>query len=92
MSKVYVRYGMIVDKKHEIISFEQSQWSEKNLTFNTQKRKKGKVFIEKDFYRLLNNAFHGKCMENVRNGLGIEFIKKDDYKKTTIQTTFQRNS
>ena len=77
---------MIVDKIHEIISFKQSKWLEKNISSNTQKRNKAKNDFEKDFYKLLNNAFYGKIMENVRNRLRLEFIEKDGYKnnETTI--------
>ena len=48
---------------------------------------------KKDFYRLLNNAFYGKTMENVRNRLKIKFIKKDDYReiiKQQSKLTFNR--
>ena len=38
--------------------------------------------FEKDFYKLLSNAFYGKTMENVRNCLKMKFIKKGDYRKT----------
>ena len=81
MLKFYVRHGMVVDKIHEIISFKQSKWLEKYINFNTQKRNKSKNDFEKDFYKLLNNAFYGKTMENVRNRLGLKFFKKDDYKE-----------
>ena len=76
MLKFYVRHGMVVDKIHEIISFKQSNWLEKNVNFITQKRNKAKNDFEKDFYKLLNNAFYGKTMENVRNRLGLKFKKK----------------
>ena len=81
MLKFYVRHGMVVDKIHEIVSFKQSNWLEKYIKFNTQKRNKAKNDFEKDFYKLLNNAFDGKTMENVRNPLGLKFFKKDEYKK-----------
>ena len=81
MLKFYVRHGMIVDKIHNIISFKQSRWLKKHISFNTQKRNKAKNDFEKDFYKLLNNAFYGKTMENVRNRLKIKFIKKDNYRK-----------
>ena len=78
MLKFYIRQGMIVDKIHNVISFRQSRWLEKYINFNTQKRNKAKNDFEKDFYKLLNNAFYGKTMENVRNRLKIKFIRKDD--------------
>ena len=81
MLKFYIRHGMIIDKVHNIISFRQSRWLEKYISFNTQKRNKAKNDFEKDFYKLLNNAFYGKTMENVRNRLKIKFIKKDDYRE-----------
>ena len=72
MLKFYVRYGSIVKKVHEVISFKQSQWLEKY---------KSKNDFEKDFHKLLNNAFYGTTMENVRNRSKIEFIKKDEGEK-----------
>ena len=83
--KFYIRHGMVVDKIHNIISFKQSRWLEKYINFNTQKRNQAKNDFEKDFYKLLNNAFYGKTMENVRNRLKIKFIKKDDYREIIKQ-------
>ena len=85
MLKFYIRHGMVVDKVHNIISFKQSKWLEKYISFNTQKRNKAKNDFEKVFYKLLNNAFYGKTMENVRNRLKIKFIKKDDDKEIIKQ-------
>ena len=85
MLKFYVRHGMIVEKVHNVISFKQSRWLEKYISFNTQKRNKAKNDFEKDFYKLLNNAFYGKTMENVRNRIKVEFIKKDDTDKIIKQ-------
>ena len=85
MSNNYIRHGMMVDKVHKIISFKQSKWLEKYISFNTQKRDKAKNDFEKDFYKLLNNAFYGKTMENVRNRLKIKFIKKDGHKEIIKQ-------
>ena len=65
--------------------FKQSRWLEKYINFNTLKRNKAKNDFEKDFYKLLNNAFYGKTMENVQNRLKIKFIKKDDYRKIIKQ-------
>ena len=74
MLKFYVRHGMVVDKIHEIISFKQSNWLEKYKNFNTEKRNNAKTDFEKDFYKILNNAFYRKTMENVRNRLGLNLF------------------
>ena len=76
MLKFYVRHGMVVDKIHEIISSKQSTWLEKYINLNTQKQNKAKNDFEKDCFDLLNNAFYGKTMENVRNRLGLKFLEK----------------
>ena len=81
MLKFYVRHGLVVEKIHEIISFKQSKWLENYVNFITQKRNRAKNDFEKDFYQLLNNAFYGKTMENVRNRLRLFFFKEDEYKK-----------
>ena len=81
----YVRHGMEVVKVHTVISFKQSKWLEKYISFNTQKRNKAKNDYERDFNRFLNNALYGKTMGDVRNRLKKEFIKKDDTDKVIKQ-------
>ena len=76
MLKFYVRHGMVVDKVHEVISYKQSEWLEKYINFNTQKRNQAVNEFEKVFYKLLKNAFYGKTLETVRNRVKVEFIKK----------------
>ena len=41
---------MIIEKIHENISFKQSGWLEKFISFNTQKRNRAKNDFEKEFY------------------------------------------
>ena len=85
MLKFYVRRGMIVEKVLSVVSFKQSRWLERYISFNTQKRNKAKNDFQKDFYKLLNIAIFGKTMENVRNGRKVEIIKKVDTKKIIKQ-------
>ena len=85
MLKFYVRHGMIVDKVHDIISFKQSRWLEKHINFNTQKRNQAVNVFEKDFYKILNNAFYGKTTEKAQNRLKIKFVKKDGYREIIKQ-------
>ena len=85
MLKFYIRHGIIVDKVHDVMSFKQSRCLEKYINFNTQKIKQAVNDFEKDFYKLLYDAFYGKTMENVRNRLKIRFVKKDDYREISKQ-------
>ena len=85
MLKFYIRHGMIVEKFHEIISFKQSRWLKSYISFNTKKRNRAKNDFEKDFFKLLVNSAFGKFLENVRNRLGLELIKKDNIQKIIDQ-------
>ena len=71
---------MIAEKVHSVTSLKQSKWLEKYISFNTQKRNQAVNDFE-DFYKLLKNAFYGKTMENVRNRIKVDFIKKKDTDK-----------
>ena len=74
MFKFYTNLGMKVTKIHTIYRFKQLLWLEKYINHNTQKRTKAKTNFEKDLYKLMNNAFFGKTMENVRDRTNLEFI------------------
>ena len=85
MLKFYVRHGMEVVKVHTVISFKQCKWLEKYIGFNTQKRNKAENEFEKDFYKLESNSFYSKTMENDRNRIKVEFIRKGDTDKNMKQ-------
>ena len=74
MFKFYTNLGMKVRKIHMIYGFKQSLWFEKYINHNTQKRTKAKTNFEKDLYKLMNNAFFGKTMENVRERVNIQIL------------------
>ena len=85
MLKFYIKHGMKINQVHSVISFKQSKWLEKYIEFNTQKRNQAVNDFEKDFYKLLNNAFYGKTRENVRNRYKIEFFERDKFDKILKQ-------
>ena len=83
--KFYIRYGMILDKVCEKISIRQSKCLEKCKNFNTQRRNYVDNDFEKDFYKLLNNAFYGKTMEIILNQIRVDIIRKDDKDEKSIK-------
>ena len=65
----YVKLGMIVEEISEILSFDQTNWLEPYIAFNTEKcqeAKKAENTFLSDFFKLKNNAVYGKTMENVQ--------------------------
>ena len=74
MFKFYTKMGMKVTHIHTIYRFKQSPWLAKYIDHNTQKLTRAKTNFEKDLYKLMNNAFFGKTMENVSDCVNLEFI------------------
>ena len=76
--KEYIKLGLKVTKVYRIISFEESNWLKKYIDFNTNQRTKAKSDFEKDLWKLMNNAFYGKTMENIRNRCDIKLLNNEN--------------
>jgi len=72
--KLYLRLGMKLTKTYCILSFDQSEWMEPYIAFNTSKRQEAKTKFDKDFSKLANSATFGKTTENVRNRTNIQLV------------------
>ena len=88
--KEYIKLGMKVNKVHRTISFEESDWLKKYINFNTEQRKNSKSNFEKDLWKLMNNSFYGKTLENIRGRSEIKLTtSKEEAKKYINKPNFK---
>lgn len=66
-----LNYGLIFAKVHQIISFKQEKWLKPYILLNTKLRAGAKNNFEKNLYKLMNNYFYGKTIENKRKHCDI---------------------
>ena len=55
-----LRHGLVLERIHRAIEFNQSDWMEPYIDFNTQLRTLTTNDFEKDFFKLINNSVFGK--------------------------------
>ena len=75
--KQALNHGLKLEKVYSVISFSQSAWLKQYIDRNTEFRMKASNNFEKYYYKLLNNNFYGKTMENVRKQRDIRLVNND---------------
>jgi hypothetical protein len=94
--KQALEHGLVLKKIHCAIKYEQKAWLKPYIEKNTKLRQESISELEKDFFKLMNNAIYGKTIENVLKRQDINFctdkkkalkyIKKTNFKRETIFT------
>ena len=87
----YIKLGLKVTKVHKILTFDEKPFLKEYIDLNTELRKQSKNDLEKDLFKLMNNAIFGKSMENVLNRSNIKLINNNPEKllKLIKQPNFQ---
>jgi hypothetical protein len=72
--KLYLGLGMKLLRVHRVVAFRQESWLKPYVELNTKMRQQAKTDFEKDFFKLMVNAFFGKSMENVRKRRKVDLV------------------
>ena len=79
---------MKLKKIHRILKFKQKDWMKPYNDFNTERRKEATNEVDKNHFKLLNNAVYGKTTENMRKRIKIRIVKNSqDFIKYTVRPT-----
>ena len=64
--KQTLNHGLVLKKVRKVIKFNQEACLKSYIDLNTDLRKAAKNYLEKGFFKLMNNSAFGKAMGNVR--------------------------
>ena len=62
-----LRSGLVLERIHRAIEFNQTDWMKPYIDFNTKLRTAGTNDFEKDFFKLMNNSVFGKLWRTSEN-------------------------
>ena len=85
-----LRHGLVLERIHRAIEFNQTDWMKPYIDFNTKRRTAATNDFEKDFFELMNNSIFRKTMENIRKHRNIKLVtNKDKYLRTVMKPNFK---
>ena len=85
-----LRHGLVLERIHRAIKFNQSAWMKPYIDFSTQLRAVATSDFDKDFFKLVNKVVFGKTMENIRKHRNIKLVMTEErYLKTVMRPNFK---
>ena len=84
--KFYLRMGMQIERVRSAIRFRQKRFVEPYIKYNSSKRAVARNAFEKDYYKLKNNSFFGKTMEDVRHRIDFRLLTRWDKTERLIES------
>jgi len=72
--KFYLTMGLGLKRVRSAIRFRQKRFVEPYIKYNSERRACARNAFEKDFYKLKNNSFFGKTMEDVRHRIDYRLV------------------
>ena len=85
-----LRHGLVLERIHRAIEFNQMDWMKPYIDFNTKLRTAATNDFEKDFPKLMNNSVFGKTMENISKHRNIKLVTTEEkYLKTVMKPNFK---
>ena len=83
-------HGLILERIHRAIEFNQSAWMKPYIDFNTQLRTRTTNDFKKDFFKLMNNSTFRKTMENIRKHRNIKLVmNRELYLRIMMKPNFK---
>ena len=61
--QLFLSLGCILVKVHRVLEFTHAEWLSPYIWHNTIKRQQSQSDFSRKYFKLMNNAFFGKCME-----------------------------
>ena len=72
--KQALNYGLVLNKVHRLIKFNQSAWLKPYINMNADLKKQHKMILKKTFSNELSNSVFNKTMENFQKYRDIKLV------------------